>query len=150
MFTRGEGGRSCGACRMRVLAIDFGGKRIGVAVGESDHRVASPRPNLQASGTLARDAQAIRAVMEKERADLVVVGLPTDVEGETRMSQVCRRLGQSLEALGVRVVLVDESQTSAEAERDMADAGLKGSERRHRSDAEAACRILERYFVEEA
>jgi RNase H-fold protein (predicted Holliday junction resolvase) len=41
---------------------------------------------------------------------------------------------------------VDESYTSSDAERDMAEAGLKGSARRKRSDAEAACRILERFF----
>ena len=133
---------------MRVLAVDFGGKRIGIAVGESDPRVVSPRQNIDASGTLAKDAEAIRAVFEKEQADMVVIGLPQDEGGETKMSRVCRKLGECLTALGVEVNYVDESLTSAEAERDMTEAGLKGSERRKRSDGEAACRILERFFDE--
>jgi putative Holliday junction resolvase len=133
---------------MRVLAVDFGGKRVGIAVGESDPRVVSPRQNIDASGTLAKDAEAIRAVFEKEQADMVVIGLTQAAGGETKMARVCRKLGECLMALGVEVNFVDESLTSAEAERDMTEAGLKGSERRKRSDGEAACRILERFFDE--
>ena len=135
---------------MRVLAIDFGGKHIGVAVGESDARVATARPNLEATGTLTKDAAAIRAIAEKESASLIVVGVPTDENGETRMSRVCRQLGACIAALSLAVEYVDEALTSQEAERDMAAAGLKGSERRKRSDGEAACRILERYFEQQA
>ena len=131
---------------MRVVAVDFGGRRIGVAVGESGTGVASPRRDIEASGTLANDAAAIKKVVEAEGAALVVVGLPLDAEGETRMSRVCKKLGDAIAALGVPVEFVDEAYTSAEAERAMAEAGLKGSERRKRSDAEAACRILERFF----
>jgi putative Holliday junction resolvase len=131
---------------MRALAVDFGGKRIGIAVGEVEHGVASSRPNLEASGTLAKDAMAIRAIAQKEQADLVVIGLAMDADGETKMSRICRKLGDAVAALGTRVEYVDESFTSAEAERSMADAGLKGSERRAKSDGEAACRILERFF----
>jgi putative Holliday junction resolvase len=131
---------------VRAVAVDFGGKRIGIAVGESQTKVASPRPNLAASGTLARDAEAIHSLARAEEAQLVVIGLPLDESGETRLARVCRRLGEAVRALGVEVDYVDESYTSAEAEREMTDAGLKGSVRRKRSDAEAACRILERFF----
>jgi putative Holliday junction resolvase len=131
---------------MRALGIDFGGKRIGVAVGEKGTGVVSPRPNLAASGTLSKDAETIAKLAQAELADTVVIGLPLDEQGETKMSRVCRRLGDQIAALGVEVNYVDEAMTSAEAERDMTEAGLKGSERRKRSDAEAACRILERFF----
>jgi putative Holliday junction resolvase len=135
---------------MRALAVDFGGKRIGIAIGESGPRVATARPNLEASGTLAKDAQAIVSMAAKEGADVIVVGLPMDADGETKMSRVCRKLGGSIAALGARVAYIDEAYTSDEAERDMVEAGLKSSERRRRSDGEAACRILERYFDQEA
>ena len=134
---------------MRALGVDFGSKRIGIAVGESVHGLASPRPNLAASGTLAKDAIAIKALADREEADFVVIGLPTDAEGETRMSRICRKLGEALVALGTEVAYVDEAHTSAETERDMVEAGLKGSDRRAKSDGEAACRILERYFAQE-
>ena len=135
---------------MRALAVDFGARRIGLATGESQHGVASARPNLEASGTLALDADAIARMAQKEEADVVVVGLPLDGGGETRMSLVCRKLGACIEERGVSVRYIDESFTSAESERVMAEAGLKGSERRKRSDGESACRILERFFEQEA
>lgn len=133
---------------MRVLAVDFGRKRIGLAVGESEHRVVRALQNLPASGTLSIDAQAIKRAAGSESAGTVVMGLPLDAGGETKASQICRKLGGLLAELGVSVKYVDESLTSQDAEQSMIDAGLKGSERRKRSDGEAACRILERYFEE--
>ena len=150
MHSWDQGRRSGGVPVLRALAVDFGGRRIGLAAGESEHGVASARPNLEASGTLAVDAEAIAGLAKKEEADVVVVGLPLDGGGETKMSLVCRKLGACIEERGVTVRYIDESLTSAESEREMAAAGLKGSERRKRSDGESACRILERFFEQEA
>ena len=133
---------------MRALAVDFGGKRIGLAVGESEHQSVRPLTNIVASGTLRRDAEKIVQVYTEEKAQTVVIGLPLDEQGETRMSKVCRMLGACVQDLGARVAYVDEAMTSRLSERDMAQEGLKGSERRKRSDGEAACRILVRFFEE--
>lgn len=133
---------------MRVLAVDFGGQRIGLAVGETGHKVARPLRNLAASGTLAKDAERIAEAANREQADKIVIGLPLDENGETKMSKICRKLGQCITDRGNEVAYVNEAMTSQDAERDMVEAGLKGSERRKRSDGEAACRILERYFEE--
>ena len=131
---------------MRALGIDFGRSRIGVAVGESANGVVSPRSTIAASGTLSKDAQAISKLAKDEQATTVVLGLPLDADGETKASKIVRRLGGEIASCGLDVEYVDESMTSQDAERDMAEAGLKGSGRRKRSDAEAACRILERFF----
>lgn len=131
---------------MRTLCVDFGQKRIGLAVGETEHKIARPLPNLSASGTLMTDAKNIHQVCQREQAETVVVGLPLDAQGETRASRICRKLGDCIASLGVPVQYVDEAMTSQDAEQDMVEIGLKGSERRKRSDAAAACRILERYF----
>lgn len=131
---------------MRVMAVDFGGSKIGLAVGDTSTGVASPRPNLPASGTLATDARAIDTKARAEEAKLVVLGLPLDARGETKMSRVCRQLGDLVAAYGLTVDYVDESLTSHGAETDMLAAGLKGSQRRKLVDGEAACRILERYL----
>ena len=131
---------------MRCVGVDFGGARIGLAVGEAEHGIASPRGTLQAAGVLAKDAAAIAELATREHADSVVIGLPLDVEGETKMAAVCRKLGKCIESHGLEVYFVDESFTSAEAELEMRQAGLKGSERRRASDPMAACKILERFF----
>jgi putative Holliday junction resolvase len=132
---------------MRLLGVDFGFKRIGVAVGETDVRLASPRPALAASGTLKRDAEALNQLARKEQTQAIVLGYPLGDEGEDgRMARVATQLKGHLEALGHAVHLVDESMTSVEADNAMFAAGLKASERRKRRDGEAACRILERYM----
>lgn len=129
---------------MRVLAVDFGGTRIGLAAGDFDG-VASPLAPLAASGTLARDAEAILKVAKSQEAELIVVGLPLNEGGEeTKMSRVCRKLADAISQHGVKVECVDESFTSMESEAALREEGLKASQVRKRVDGEAAVRIFER------
>lgn len=131
---------------MRALGIDFGGKRIGIAVGESEHGVTSPRPTLDATGTLRLDAANILQLMKKDEATLAVIGLPL-VEGEeSKMSRICRMLGAEIEKLGVNVEYVDESLTSSSAETNLKEHDWTAATRKKHLDSEAACQILERYF----
>ena len=134
---------------MRLLGVDLGTKRIGIALGESMPQVVSPRPALEASGKLATDALAVSALGKREAAEAIVIGLPVELDGtEGRMARVMRQFGALIAAEGWRVEFVDESFTSVEAETTLLAADLKGSERRKRRDGEAACRILERYLAQ--
>lgn len=126
--------------------MDFGKKRIGIAVADFPSGLPSSRPALAATGTLAKDAAALQRLAEREEATRIVIGLPLDAGGETRMSTVCRKLGDAVRALGFEVDFEDESLTSREAEGALLASGLKGSQVRRRLDGEAACRILERYL----
>ena len=131
---------------MRVLGVDFGGKRIGIAVGETEHNIASPRPSLDATGTLRLDAANILQIAKKEESESVIIGLPL-VEGEeTKMSRICRMLGAEVEKLGLSVAYVDESLTSASAESNLKAQNWTAATRKKHLDSEAACQILERYF----
>jgi len=134
---------------MRLLAVDLGTKRIGIALGESMPHVVSPRTALEASGKLATDALNIAALARREEVNRIVLGLPVELDGnEGRMARVVRQLGTMIEAEGFTVDYVDEAYTSVEAEAALLAADLKGSERRKRRDGEAACRILERYLAQ--
>lgn len=133
---------------MRVLAVDFGGTRIGLAAGSHEGGFPRALPHLPASGTLAKDAAAIAAIAKKEDAELIILGLPLNEEGETKMSKICRMLGEKIAALGLKVETVDETLTSHESETLMKEAGLKGSQIRKKVDGEAAIRILERWRAE--
>ena len=140
-------GKSVGCLsRMRLMGIDFGGKRIGWATAEAELGLPEPRGTIDASGSLARDAQNIVNLARKDGSDRIVVGVPLDGNGETAMSRVCRMLGGRIQDLGLPVSFVDESLTSTSAESAMRDAGLKASKIRRLVDAEAACKILERYL----
>lgn len=135
---------------MRLLGVDFGFRRIGLAVGESQAAIATPRNSLTASGMLKRDAESIAAVARQEEADAVIVGLPIEPTGEEGdMARICRLLAGHLETLGCVVNLEDERLSSVEAEETLVAGGLKASRRRKLRDGEAACIILERFMSHE-
>jgi putative Holliday junction resolvase len=132
---------------LRILGIDFGFKRIGVAIGQTEAEVITPRPPLQASGALMTDAAAISKLARAEEVDSIVLGLPIEESGEEgRMARICRTLASHLTDLGETVHLVNEIYSSLEAENTLAQAGVKASQRKGRRDSEAAAVILERFF----
>jgi putative Holliday junction resolvase len=135
---------------LRLLGVDFGRQRIGIAVAESVLAIATPRQPLKASGKLDTDADAIALLAKKEEVDLVVVGVPemADASDGGRMQRACRELGARLERRGLRVQFVDESLTSVEADAALRQTGLTAAKRKGRLDGEAAARILERYMSE--
>jgi len=132
---------------VRVLAVDFGFKRIGVAVGESELKIATPRPSLTASGALKKDAAALHHVARAEEADAVVLGLPVEEDGnEGKMARICRMLSDHLIESGETVHLVNEVYSSLEAENSLAKAGVRVTRRKQLRDGEAACVIVQRFF----
>ncbi len=133
---------------MRVLAVDFGEKRIGIAVGESDPGAASPRAPLEPTGALDGDAGNIARLAREEQADAVVVGIPVNPDGSGRMERVCRSLCERLAALGLAVYAVDESWSSLESAERLASRGVKSRRRKRLLDGESAVTIVERFFRE--
>ena len=132
---------------MRVLAVDFGFKRIGVAVGESEFELATPRTALAASGALKKDAAALHDLARAEEVEAVVLGLPVEEDGEEgRMARICRTLAEHLIAEGETVHLVNEVYSSLEAENTLAEAGVRPTKRKQLRDGEAACVIVQRFF----
>lgn len=129
---------------MRVLAVDFGERRIGVAVSGTAGAVVVP------VGVVPRksDAQAVSAVADAARereAALVVVGLPVRPEGggespfAARARSFAKKLGA---ATGLPVELHDEAFTSVSADRALREAGLSRDRRSGAVDAEAAAELL--------
>ena len=134
---------------MRVLGIDLGLKRIGIAVGDSEYAVTSARPAVEASGTLARDAQSIADLAKREQAEALVVGLPLGSGGDDgKIAKAGLKLAEKLRDLGWAVYTVNEALTSVEAEQNLRREDHKASVRRRLRDGEAARLILERYFDE--
>jgi putative holliday junction resolvase len=133
-----------------MLGVDFGGTRIGIAVGESASGITTARKNLPASGTLKRDAEAIRDLAQREEAEAVIVGLPLNEDGSpSKMANICQQLAERIRETGINVFTVDESLSSVEAERYLSGGTLKASQRRKLRDGEAARLILERFFNEQ-
>lgn len=132
---------------MTLLGVDFGFKRIGLALTDSEVGLPQPLAPIQASGALKRDASTIAQLATKHNAKEVVLGLPVEPSGEEgRMARVCRQLGGAIEGHGFAVHYVDETLSSFNSEGQMIEAGVKASVRKKRLDSEAAAVILERYL----
>jgi putative pre-16S rRNA nuclease len=133
---------------MRVLGVDFGMARIGLAVGESEVKISSMRPPMQATGSLKKDAMRIFEFAKKEDCKLVVLGVPEQEEPQDggRMQRICRMLGDQINLLGMEALLVDESLSTVQSEQDLRDQGLKASQVKKYKDGVSAQIVLERYF----
>ncbi len=130
-----------------VLAFDFGTKRIGVAVGDFETRLAHPLAAIAAIENRARFAAIGRLVAEWRPARLVV-GIAAHADGtEHPVGKLARRFAQRLHGrFGIRTELVDERLTSREAEGLLRAAGARGSRLKGALDSVAAQRILETFF----
>ena len=84
---------------MRVVGIDFGRVRIGIAVAETSAKVVGLRKPIPASGTLLKDVQAITDLARAEEAEALVVGVPLGVEG-SKQAAICQRIAGLLRDAG--------------------------------------------------
>ena len=130
-----------------VLGFDFGLKRIGVAVGDLELGLAHPLTTIEGESNDQRFG-AIGALLREWKPALVVVGLPAHLDGvEHEMSARCRRFAHQLEGrFGLKVALVDERLSSAEASEDLGEIGVRGRRQKTVLDQVAAQRILQSYL----
>jgi putative Holliday junction resolvase len=133
---------------VRILALDLGSRRIGVAVSDATETLASPRPVLERSGDRARDHGRVADLVADEEAGLVVVGLPLSLDGtEGPAAQQARAEAEELRvALAVPVKVHDERLTTVTAHQLLADQGLDSRRRRSVVDGAAAAVLLQAWL----
>jgi putative Holliday junction resolvase len=131
----------------RVIAIDLGTRRIGVAVTDALRLAALPHATVARRGG-QRDLDAIAALVRELDAERVVLGLPLSPEGEVgRAARSAETFAARLRAaLSVPVELVDESFSTVEAEDVLLEADLSRARRRQVIDRVAAAVILRRWM----
>jgi putative holliday junction resolvase len=132
----------------RVLALDLGTKRIGVASTDTTRTLASPVTVLLRRGSRVEDHKAIRLLVDEYEADAVVVGLPLGLDGrEGKATALIRAEVVELEArLGVPIVLHDERFTTATAHQALAARAVKAKDRREIVDKVAAAVLLQSWL----
>lgn len=134
----------------RVLAVDLGDVRIGLAISDPRARVATPLETLPVDDPDDLDGvvAAIAAVADDRGVARFVVGLPRALSGrEGRPAQRARAIAERLEAsTGCPADLWDERFSTVEAERSMLEQGAKRRERRAAVDRVAATLILQSYL----
>jgi putative Holliday junction resolvase len=127
----------------RILAIDYGRVRHGLAVSDGLGMAAHPLPALR-RGTQERDLAALAVLVAERDVQRLVLGLPMNMDGsEGPMAAEVRRFGAWLApALGLPLLYEDERLSTDEAECLLKDLGYSPSERKRRRDSVAAVVIL--------
>lgn len=134
-----------------VLAFDFGMQHVGVAVGDTETRMAHALGVVEGAANAARMA-AIGPLVAEWRPARMVVGLPVSLDGtEHEMTGRARRFGRQLAArFGLPVDFADERLSSAAAEQGLREAGRGGAKHKALVHGEAARIILQGYLDESA
>lgn len=133
---------------VRALGIDPGTKRIGIAVSDLSGTIASPLSVLQRSSSKDHDLRELARIAREEEAEVIVVGLPLNMDGSRGASaRAATGLARGLATLvDVPVELHDERLTTVTAERAMLEAGLDAIQRRQRVDKVAAAVMLQSWL----
>ena len=137
---------------MRLLGLDVGERRVGVAVCDATGLIATPLAVLYRKSK-AQDFAKIAHIAREQRVEGVVVGHPLNADGSAgpqaqRIERYTAALVRALEAEGLDlpVVLWDERMSTQRAQEAMIAAGRKARDRRARIDAAAAAVILQDYL----
>jgi putative Holliday junction resolvase len=131
----------------RVLAVDPGTKRVGLAVSDRLGMIARGLPTLTPTGRKAL-LRELAQVVRDHNVNRLVLGLPLRLSGEEGPEAEAARLlaGQMEKHLGLPVELWDERLTSVQAERVMVSSGVRRNQRRQEKDRLAAVLILQSWL----
>jgi putative pre-16S rRNA nuclease len=131
----------------RLLGVDYGDVRVGLAVSDPDRKIAFPLATYERQGR-ERDAEHFRAVVREEQVGALVVGLPVHLDGrEGAKATAARAFGTWLGGVtGLPVAYWDERFTTVEAEAALWAAGLTHKKRKARRDRVAAQILLQAYL----
>jgi len=129
----------------RVLGVDLGSRRIGVAVTDSGQRVATGLTTLLRSGDRRVDHHALAALIADYEAVGLVIGLPVSLSGE--LGPAARTVLEEVDEIdmvvGVAVETIDERLTTVTAAGALRASGLRSRDQRHVIDRSAAAVLLQ-------
>jgi putative Holliday junction resolvase len=133
----------------RILGVDPGGRRIGLALDdEASGAMALPHGVVERGIDDRKAAEKVKLALEGIELSLAVVGLPLRLDGtEGTAARRARRFGAILEeVLGVPIELWDERLTTVAAERTLREMGVRGQKQRRVVDETAAALLLQGYL----
>ncbi|MBR3816629.1 MAG: Holliday junction resolvase RuvX [Clostridia bacterium] len=133
---------------MIILSVDYGDARTGVAVCDRMEILASPVCVIN-EGYEPKVISAVAAEAQKQKAELIVVGLPKNMDGsEGSRAEKCTRFAEQLqEATGIETVMYDERLTTVWAHKTLSENNVRGKKRKAVVDAVSAVVILEGFMA---
>jgi putative Holliday junction resolvase len=137
--------------KKRLMGVDIGEVRIGLALSDTTGTICTPLKTLDAKG-VPHDQETIARLAADYEAEAIVVGLPVNMDGSfglaARKAQAFCRVLRTVTDLDV--ITYDERLTSHQAESQLRSAGVKPSRNKSRVDSTAAALILESYLASHA
>jgi putative Holliday junction resolvase len=129
---------------VRILGVDYGERRVGLALSDETATIASPLPTLKRRRGKRPPVAPVARLVEEHAVVEIVVGLPLTPEGEeSDWTREVRAFGQRLgERTGRPVAYRDERMTSARAERAVRSLGLPREQREEKERVDAAAAVL--------
>ena len=133
---------------MRVIGVDLGSRRIGIAVSDFTGSVASPLTVVHRGKSKRIDHDAIARIVRDEEAEAIVVGLPLNMDGShgSAARAAAAEADQISTVAGVPAYLHDERLTTVTAERALKEANMRAEDRRHVVDKIAAAVLLQSWL----
>lgn len=134
---------------MRIMSLDVGRKRIGIALSDETEMIASPKTTLERVGT-RKDIEKLLALAKEENVGKLLVGMPYSLDGGSgpQAEFVGRFVGELRNATEIPVETWDERLSTAHAEDTLREKGLSPKKRRGVVDQVAAAWILQWYLDE--
>ena len=132
---------------MKYIALDVGNKRVGVAFGDSDLRLATP-VDVMTRVSLEQDAQTIAGLLREYDATQLLVGLPRNMDSsQGAQAEAVIEYAQAIsERTLIPVIFWDERLTTVEATKRTHETGARGKKSRRGIDALAATVLLQDYL----
>ena len=132
---------------MRIIGLDYGEARIGVAVSDVMGMIANPMPTISEKDR-EKQLAAVMEVIKSCGAEKIVVGLPMRMDGTFgHRADYTKEFAKELsERSGLPYVMWDERLSSAEAHRTLEEGGVSGKKRKTKVDKIAAVLILQTYL----
>lgn len=131
----------------RVLSIDYGLVRVGMAISDALKITAQSLDTLTIDGNNDVLMNKLKELMKEYKISTVVIGYPKHMNGD--LSDTSKKIDEiipSIEALGVKVIKWDERLTTVMAHKTMKDLGIKQKDKKIHADRLAAMYILEDYL----
>ena len=132
---------------MRILALDYGTKRVGVAVSDELKIIAQPLEFIPA-GPFADFLARLKQLIQEKEIELMLVGLPRNLDGSygPAAQKVEAFVGALRSAITIPIKTRDERLTSAQANRVLIQGGVRRAKRKEKVDKMAAAILLQSYL----
>src|SRR3954451_8118791 len=132
---------------MRILGLDHGTKRIGIAVSDELKMIAQPLEFIEAE-PFAPFLERLKQIIREKEVELIIVGLPRNMDGSYGPAALKVRefVAVLKDAITIPIRTLDERLTSAQANRFLIEANVRRSERKEKVDKTAAALLLQGYL----